>query len=84
MGTEELFKGFCGFPSVVVGNLGRDMVGDVGFADTVEDPSTNGAEHVSVNGGKGTSSKGPLFGGVVGEEGVGVLQIGDEDQPAVC
>lgn len=80
--AEELLEGVCGLPSVVVGDLGRDVVGNVGLADTVEEPSANGAEHVSVNGGEGTSGKGPLVGRVVGQERVGVLEVGDEDEPA--
>lgn len=83
MRAQKLLESLCGLPSVVVRDLGGDVVSDVGLADTVEDPSTDRAEHVSVNGGQGTSGKGPLVGRVVGEERVGVLKVGDEDQPVV-
>jgi len=58
------------------------VVGDVGLADTVEDVLADGAHELSVDGGEGTSREGPLVGGVVREDGVGVLQVGDEDEPA--
>lgn len=35
VGTEELLEGVCGLPSVVVGDLGRSVVSDVGLANTV-------------------------------------------------
>jgi len=33
--TEEVLEGLCGFPGVVVRDLGRSVVSDVGLADTV-------------------------------------------------
>jgi hypothetical protein len=83
VGTKEVLESFCGLPSVVVRDLGRGVVSDVGFTDTVEDPSTDKAHESSVNGGKGTSGEGPLLGGVVGQDGVGVLEVGDENEPVV-
>lgn len=83
MGTEEVLECLCSFPSVVVGDLGRSVVSDVGLADTVEDPSTDKAHESSVNCSKGTSGESPLFGRVVGEDGVGVLEVGDKDEPMV-
>jgi hypothetical protein len=35
VGTEEFLEGICGLPGVVVGDLGRSVVSDVGLADTV-------------------------------------------------
>lgn len=58
------------------------MVHDVGLANAVEDEATEGAHEGSVDRGKGTSGKGPGLGRVVGDHGVGVLQVGDHDQPA--
>lgn len=81
--AEELLECVCGLPSVVVGNLGGSVVSDVGLADTVKNPSTNGAHESSVNGGKSSSGKGPLLGRVMGQDGVGVLEVGDEDEPVV-
>ncbi len=80
--TEELLESIRGLPSIVVGNLGRDVVSDVSLADTVEEPSTDRPEHVSVNGSKGTSGESPLVSGVVGQKRVGVLEVSDEDEPA--
>lgn len=65
-----------------VGDLGARVVNDVGLANAVEDDATERAHERSVNRGKGTSSKGPGLGRVVGDHGVGVLQVGDHDQPA--
>lgn len=81
--AQELLQSLCGLPSVVVRDLGGDVVSNMSLADTVENPSTDWAEHVSVNGGEGSSGKSPLVGRVVGEQRVGVLEVGDEDQPVV-
>jgi hypothetical protein len=80
--AKELPERICRLPRVVVRDLGRDVVGNVGLADTVEDVLADGAHELSVNGGKGTSSERPLVGGVVREDRVGVLKVGDEDEPA--
>jgi hypothetical protein len=81
--AEELLESVCGLPSVVVGNLGGDVVGNVGFTNTVEDVRANGSEEVSVNGGKSSTGKGPLVSRVVGQDGVGVLEVGNENEPVV-
>lgn len=83
MDTEEVLECLCSFPGVVVWDLGGSVVSDVGLANTVKDPSTDGAHESSVNGSKGTSSKSPLLGRVMGQDGVGVLEVGDEDEPVV-
>jgi hypothetical protein len=49
-----------------VRDLGRDVVRDVGLADSVEDVRTDGTHEVSVNGSKGSTGESPLFGRVVG------------------
>ena len=33
--TEEVLEGLCGFPGVVVRDLGRSVVSDMGLANTV-------------------------------------------------
>lgn len=83
VGTEEVLECLCGLPGVVVRDLGRGVVGDVSLANTVKDPSTDKAHESSVNGSKGTSGKSPLLGTVVRKRGVGVLKVGDEDEPVV-
>jgi hypothetical protein len=35
VGTEELLECVCGLPSIVVGDLGRSVVSDVGLTNTV-------------------------------------------------
>jgi hypothetical protein len=59
------------------------VVSDVGFTDTVQDDSTDRAEELSVDGAECASSKRPLGGRVVREQGVGVLQEGNGDEPMV-
>ena len=81
--TEELLKSLCGLPGVVVGDLGGNVVGNVSLADTVENVRANGSKEVSVNGSKSSTGKGPLVGRVVGQDGVGVLEVGDENEPVV-
>lgn len=51
---------------LTVGNLGADVVRNVGLGDTVHHIRTDGTHEVTVNGGEGTAGKGPLFGRVVG------------------
>lgn len=81
--TKGFFEGLCSFPSVVVGDLGRNMVGDVCLGNTVENVSANRTQKVTINGSKGTTGKSPLVGRVVGEDRVGMLKEGDEDEPVV-
>jgi hypothetical protein len=52
--------------ALTVGDLGGNVVGNVGLADTVEDVSTDWAHESSVDGSKGTSGESPLLSGVVG------------------
>lgn len=75
---------------MVVRDLGRDMVRNVGLRDTVSevraDPAHDAAavaEEVAVERRKRTTGERELGGTVVGQERVGVLEEGDEHQPVV-
>ena len=81
--TEESLQSLCGLPSVVVGHLGRDVVSNVGLGDTVEGDGADPSEELSVDSAESASGEGPLVGRVVGQEGVGVLKEGDQDEPVV-
>lgn len=81
--TKEFFQRLCSFPSVVVRDLRRDVVGNVCLGNTVENVSANGTQEVTINGSKGTTGESPLVGRVVGEGRVGVLKEGDEDEPVI-
>lgn len=71
-------------------NLARNVMQDVGFRNTISgvwgNPSHNAstvAEKVAVQSGKGSSGKGELWGTVMGKEGVGMLQEGDQHKPMI-
>jgi hypothetical protein len=81
--TDVVLDGLRCLPCGVVRDLGADVVSDVGFTDTVQDDSTDGAEELSVDGAECASSERPLGGRVVREQGVGVLQEGNGDEPVV-
>ena len=75
---------------MVVGDLAAKMVSDVGLGDTVSGGSTEPCheastvtEELTVQSGKGTTGEVELGSTVVGKQGVGVLQEGDEDKPVV-
>ena len=82
-----------GLPRVVVRDLGGDVVRDVRLGDSVREDGAEqahygaegaGATHeVTVHCGERTSGEGEGGGAVVGEHGVGVLEEGDHDEPAV-
>lgn len=76
--AHDGLDGLGGLVGVVKGNGADEMVEDVGLDDAVEDVGANGPE-VAVNGGGGTSGKGPALGRVVGKRGIGVLEEGDCD-----
>ena len=73
---HHFLDGFARFVGVVEGNGANIVVQDVGFDNSVEDVTANESK-VAVNGGSGTTSKVPGFGLVVGEGGVGVLEVSD-------
>ena len=63
---------------------------DVGFGDTISGVCTKPghntstvAKKVAVQSGKGSTGKGELWGAVMGEEGVGMLQESDQYKPMV-
>jgi len=66
--ADVVLDGLCGVPSGVVGDLARDVVGDVGLTDSVQDVLSDGAEELAVESTEGTSGKVPLLGRVVGYE----------------
>lgn len=75
---------------MVMGDLAADVMEDVGLGDSVGSMGTNPShdasavtEQVSVKGGKSTTSESELGGTVMREEGVGVLQEGDQHKPVV-
>lgn len=63
---------------LVEGNPAEQVVNDMVVDDFVEEVAADEAD-APVNGGKGTLGVGPGFGSVVGDSGVGVLQVGDGD-----
>lgn len=73
-----------------MGNLAVDMVGDVGFRDTVctggSDPGHDGskvAEEIAIISGQGTTGESELAGTIMRNEGVSVLQESDQHKPVV-
>lgn len=83
VGSKELLERLGGLPGVVVRNLGRDVVGHVGLADTVQHEGADEAKAISVGSGERSVREGPDVVGVVGEHGVGVLKEGDANEPMV-
>jgi len=87
---ENLAKSSGSLPSMVVRDLAGDVVGDVGFRDTVgrvgTDPSHDLAavtKKLTIERGKGTTRESELGSAVVGKERIGVLEESDEDEPVV-
>lgn len=74
--AHHLLDGFAGFVGVVKGDGADIVVEDVGFDNSVEDVTADESK-VTVNGGSGSTSKVPRFRLVVGEGGVGVLEVSD-------
>ena len=88
--SEAAAQGSGGLPCVVVGDLAVDVVEDVSLRDAVggggTDPAHEAAkvtEEVAVKSGQSTTGEGELGGTVVGQQGVGVLQESDQDEPMV-
>ena len=67
-----------GLVGVVEGDAADVVVEDVGLDDAVEEVAADEA-HLAVDGCCGAADKVPLFGSVVGERWVGVLEEGDGD-----
>jgi len=68
----------AGLVGVVEGDDGDVVVQDVRLDDAVEELAADEAEF-AVDGGGGAAGKVPRLAGVVGEGGVGVLEVGDGD-----
>ena len=83
MRTEELLEGGGGLPCVVVRDLGRHVVADVGLADSVQHEGADEAKAVPIGGGEGTVGEGPDIVRVMREEGVGVLKEGLSDEEKI-
>lgn len=64
-------------PCMVVGDLGAKVVRNVGLGDAVHEVRSDGAHHVAVDRAERSSLEVPLAGAVVGEDGVGVLEVRD-------
>jgi hypothetical protein len=89
-------EGISGFPSIIVRDLAANVVQDVSLGDSVRRRSANHApdlattnppgsttEQGTINGSEGTTGEGELGSTVMGNEGVGVLEESDEDEPRV-
>lgn len=76
--AHDGLDGLGSLVGVVEGNGGDVVVEDVGLDDAVEDLAADEAE-LAVNGCGGTTGEVPGLAGVVGEGGVGVLEVGDGD-----
>ena len=75
---------------MIMRNLAGNMVQDVSLRDTIGCMGTDNSHGTSevtqkaaVESSEGTASKGEFRSTVVGQEGIGVLQEGDENKPVV-
>lgn len=64
--AKTSLKRLSSLPGVVVRDLARDVVEDVGLGNTVEEVRADGAEPIAVNGAKSATRESPGFGLVVG------------------
>jgi hypothetical protein len=78
--AEELLERLSRLPSVVMRDLGRDVVRDVGLGDAVLEVRADEAKDVAVDGGERAAGESPSASGVVGDKRVGVLKERDEDE----
>lgn len=67
----------------MVGNLAGKVVADVSLGDSVHEVRADRAEEVSVHGAESTSDEVPFSSIVVRKGRVGVLKVGDHDEPVV-
>lgn len=79
--ADKLLEVLSSLGSVVEGHLGEEVVDDVVVGDVVEEETSLPAEEVTVDGSGGTTLEGPFLLAVVGEHGVGVVEVGDHDEP---
>ena len=76
--THDWLDGLGGFIGVVEGDGADVVVEDMGFDDAVEESAANKAE-LAVNGCGGATDIVPASGRVVGERGIGVLEVCDRN-----
>lgn len=76
--AHHLLDGLAGLIRVVEGDGADVVVQDVGLDDAVEDVTADETK-VTVDGGGSTTGEVPRLGLVVGQAGVGVLEVGDGD-----
>lgn len=82
--SQVSLESLGGLPSVVVGDLGVDVVCDVRLSNAVQEVRADQRTHpLAVDGAESASREGPDVGGVVREEWVCVLKESDHDQPVV-
>ena len=81
--AHDGLDGLGGLVGVVEGDGGDVVVEDMGLDDAVEDLAADEAE-LAVDGCGGTASEVPGLTAVVGEGGVGVLEVGDGDCERDC
>lgn len=81
--TEELLESSGSLPGVVVRDLAAEVVSDVSLSDSVHEVRADGTKEVSVDGAESATDEVPLVGAVVRELRVGVLKVGDHDEPVV-
>ena len=88
--SESGSQSIAGLPGIVMRNLAADMVEDVGFGDTVgnsgTDPSSDRAkitEEATVESRESTPGESEFRSTVVGEERVGMLEEGNQNEPVV-
>lgn len=74
--AHDLLDGLAGFVGVVEGDGADIVVEDVGLDDSVEDVAADETK-ITVDGGSSTTGKVPDLRLVVGEGGVGVLEVSD-------
>jgi hypothetical protein len=64
--SDKVLDGLGSLPSVVMRDLARNVMSDVGLANSVKDVLSDRTKELSVKRAKSTLGKGPLFGRVVG------------------
>lgn len=80
--AHDFLDAFSGFVRVVEGDSRDEVVSNVGLDDSVEDVTADETE-LTVDGGGGSAGVGPGLWVIVWESWVGVLEVGDGDEPMV-
>ena len=88
--VKNLAKSSGRFPGMVVGYLAADVMCDVGLRDAVSRMGTNPShdlaavtKKLAIKSSESSAGESELGGTVMGKNGVGVLEEGDEDKPVV-